>query len=128
MTGALPRLTYLDVRNTFALLRLLPMSDQDKNIETLVPRHQITVPQRQHGPHRVRFTPADRAFLAALTHQLPRPTPPAYTAPATAAGALGQSCSGRAIYSLATTPRSRLKHPGPPSTVRSVRALGVSRT
>jgi len=35
-------------------------------------RHQLAVLQRQLGPQRVRFTPADRALLAALLHQLPR--------------------------------------------------------
>jgi hypothetical protein len=29
--------------NTFALLRLLPMSDREKDIEILALRHQITV-------------------------------------------------------------------------------------
>lgn len=58
--------------NVFALLRLLPMSDRDKDAEILALRHQISVLQRQLGPVRVRFTPADRALLAALLHRLPR--------------------------------------------------------
>ncbi|WP_263399635.1 hypothetical protein [Saccharopolyspora pogona] len=37
------RLAYLGVTNTFAMLRLLPMSDQDKDIEILALGHQITV-------------------------------------------------------------------------------------
>lgn len=33
------RLVYLGVTNVFALLRLLPVSDRDKDAETLVLRH-----------------------------------------------------------------------------------------
>jgi hypothetical protein len=68
----LPRLASLGVTNVFALLRLLPMSHQDKDAEILALRHQILVLQRQLGPGRVRFTSADRALLAALLHRLPR--------------------------------------------------------
>jgi putative transposase len=32
--------------NVFALLRLLPVSDRDKNAEILVLRHQVTVLER----------------------------------------------------------------------------------
>jgi putative transposase len=61
------RLAYLTVTNTFAALRLLPMSDWDKDVEILVLRHQITVLERQLGADtRVKFAPEDRAFLAAL--------------------------------------------------------------
>jgi hypothetical protein len=63
---------YLSVTNAFALLRLLPMSDRDKDVEILALRHQITVLERQPGTTRPRFSPADRAFLAALLHRLPR--------------------------------------------------------
>jgi putative transposase len=66
------RLAYLGVTNVFALLRLLPMSDQDKDAEILALRHQVLILQQQLGPGRVRFTPADRALLAALLHRLPR--------------------------------------------------------
>ncbi|MEU4806932.1 hypothetical protein [Actinosynnema sp. NPDC023587] len=41
------RLAHLGVTNAFALLRLSPMSDRDKNLEILALRHQITVLQRQ---------------------------------------------------------------------------------
>jgi transposase len=37
------RLAYLSITKTFAVLRLLPMSDRDKDVEILVLRHQITV-------------------------------------------------------------------------------------
>ena len=66
------RLAYLGVANVFALLRLLPVSNQDKDAEILALRHQITVLERQPGRDRVRFAPSDRGFLAALLHRLPR--------------------------------------------------------
>jgi len=50
------RLAYLGVTNVFALLRLLPMSSQEKDAEILALRHQLLVLQRQLGPDRVRFT------------------------------------------------------------------------
>jgi putative transposase len=65
------RLVYLTVTNTFAVLRLLPMSDRDKDTEILVLRHQIAVLERQLGKEKVRFTPGDRVFFAALLHRLP---------------------------------------------------------
>src|SRR5258706_7412515 len=48
------------------------MSDRDKDAEILALRHQITVLERQLHGEKIRFTPADRAFLAALLHKLPR--------------------------------------------------------
>jgi hypothetical protein len=66
------RLAYLGMTNVFALLRLLPVSSRDKDVEILALRHQLSVLQRQLGPDRVRFTLADRALLAALLHRLPR--------------------------------------------------------
>jgi transposase InsO family protein len=68
------RLTYLGITNAFALLRLLPGGDCDKDIEILSLRHQLAVLQRQLDGQQVRFEPADRAWLAALLHPLPRPT------------------------------------------------------
>ncbi|WP_158849459.1 hypothetical protein [Saccharothrix deserti] len=41
------RLAYPGVTNAFALLRLLPMSDRDEDVEILVLRHQITVLERR---------------------------------------------------------------------------------
>jgi putative transposase len=64
------RLAYLTVTNTFAVLRLLPGTDQEKDTEILVLRHQIAVLERQLGGKKVRFTPPDRALLAALLHRL----------------------------------------------------------
>jgi hypothetical protein len=66
------RLAYLAVTNVFALLRLLPMSDRDKDVEILALRHQVAMLERQLGTTPLRFCPGDRAFLAALLHRLPR--------------------------------------------------------
>jgi transposase len=66
------RLAYLAVTNTFAALRLLPISDHEKDVEILLLRHQITVLERQLNGARVNFSPHDRAFLAALLTPLPR--------------------------------------------------------
>ncbi|MDT3445197.1 hypothetical protein QOZ89_37215 [Pseudofrankia sp. BMG5.37] len=68
------RLTYLGVTSTFALLRLLPCSDRDKDVEILTLRHPIAVLHRQLDGQRIQFQPADRALLAALLYTLPRPT------------------------------------------------------
>jgi hypothetical protein len=59
------------VANTFAVLRLLPMGDRDKDTEILALRHQLAVLERQLGEQKVRFTSGDRAFRAALLHRLP---------------------------------------------------------
>jgi putative transposase len=48
------------------------MSDPDKDAEILALRHQITILEPRLGGEKVRFAPADRAFLAALLHRLPR--------------------------------------------------------
>jgi putative transposase len=65
------RLPYLAVSSVFSLIRLLPMSDVDKDIEILTFRYPLSVLQRQID--RARVSSADRAFLAALLHRLPRP-------------------------------------------------------
>ncbi len=43
------RLAYLGVANAFSMLRLLPMTDRDKDAEILALRHRITVLERQLG-------------------------------------------------------------------------------
>jgi putative transposase len=61
---------YLVVRYLFALVRLLGRSGRSKELEILVLRHELAVLRRH--PARPRLTPADRAFLAALSRSLPR--------------------------------------------------------
>jgi hypothetical protein len=114
------RLVCLGVTNVFALLRLLPMSDRDKDAEILAPRHQVTVLERQLGNARPRLQSCDRAFLAALLHRLPR-------------GVLGQFRLlvrpdtvlrwHRDFLARRHAARSRPKRPGRPRTVRSIRQL-----
>src|SRR3954452_3338304 len=48
------------------------MTDRDKDAEILALRHQIAVLERHLRGEKIRFTPADRALLAALLHRLPR--------------------------------------------------------
>jgi putative transposase len=69
----LVRLAYLGITSAFALLRLLAGRDRDKDTDILALRRQLAVLQRQLGEQRVRFEPADRAWLAALLNKLPRP-------------------------------------------------------
>ncbi|MGW3692256.1 integrase core domain-containing protein, partial [Streptomyces sp. NPDC005125] len=114
----LPRLPYLTLTSLFTFIRLLPMSDVDKNIEILTLRHQLAVLQRQVD--KPRLTRSDRAFLAALLHRLPR----------------RQLRQLHLIVSPDTVLRwhrdllrrhhakaSRPKRPGRPPTVRSIQAL-----
>ncbi len=68
------RFAYLAVAHAFAALRLLPMTDREKDVEILTLRHQLTVLQRQLGGRRPRLRPEDRAFLAALLVPLSRAT------------------------------------------------------
>jgi transposase InsO family protein len=114
------RLAYLGVTNVFALLRLLAMSDQDKDIEILVLRHQITVLQRQLAPHKVRFQPADRALLAALAHRLPLPMLRRLRLLVRPDTILRWH---RDLLARRHAARSRPTRPGRPPTVRSVRVL-----
>ncbi|MEV0122659.1 integrase [Streptomyces sp. NPDC050703] len=65
------RFAYLAVTHASAALRLLPMSERDKDVEILALRHQIVL-ERQLGPGKVDYRPEDRAFLAALLAPLPR--------------------------------------------------------
>ena len=114
------RLAYLGITNAFALLRLLPGSDREKDAEILALRHQLAVLHRQLGEQRVRFEPADRAWLAALLSRLPR-------------SALQDLCLlvrsdtvlswHRDLLARRHAAASRPRRRGRPSTIRSVRAL-----
>ena len=114
------RLAYLGVTNVFALLRLLPMRNGDKDAEILVLRHQLSVLQRQLGPDRVRFTPGDRALLAALLHRLPRDVLKRLHLVVRPDTVLRWH---RDVVARRHARRSRPRHPGRPRTVRSIRVL-----
>ena len=112
----LSRLAYLGVSNACALLRLLPMSDRDKDAEILALRHQLIVLQRQLGANRIWFTPSNRALLAALLHDLQRRL----------LGRLQMIVHSdtvlrwhRDLIARRHAQRSRPKHVGRPRTVRS---------
>jgi putative transposase len=110
------RLAYLGVTNAFAMLRLLPMSNRDKDVEILALRHQITVLERHLGRDRLRFAPGDRALLAALLHRLPRDLR-LLVRPDTVLRWRRDLLARR--HAAATRP----KRPGRPRTVRSIRIL-----
>jgi transposase len=114
------RLAYLGVTNTLALLRLLPMSDRDKGIEILALRHQILVLQRQLHGDRVQFTSADRAWLAALLHPLPRTVLNHLRLLVRPETVLRWH---RDLIARRHARRSRPKRPGRPRTIRSIRRL-----
>ncbi|MFJ7949146.1 integrase core domain-containing protein [Streptomyces sp. NPDC096354] len=114
------RLAYLTVTNAFAVLRLLPMSDRDKDTEILALRHQITVLERQLGGEKVRFFPSDRAFLAALLHRLPSEVLRRIRLVVRPDTVLRWH---RDLVARRHAARSRPKRLGRPRTVRSIRLL-----
>ena len=112
------RLLYLILVRLCGWLALLPRSDNVKNTEILVLRHQIAVLQRQVRTPRLSW--ADRAILAALTRRL--------------------SAARRRQLSLIVTPRTILRWhadlvrchwtyprrtPGRPRTSPTIRRLAV---
>jgi hypothetical protein len=114
------RLAYLGVTNALAILRLLSRSDRAKDAEILALRHQFTLLERQLHGQRTRFTPADRALLAALLHRLPRTALrqiPLLVRPETALR------WHRDLIAAHHARTSRPKRVGRPPTVRSIRAL-----
>jgi transposase len=114
------RLAYLGVTNAFVLLRLLPMSDRDKDVEILVLRHQITILERELGKGRPRFSPGDRAFLAALLHRLPVDTLRRLRLLVRPETALRWH---RDLIARRHAARSGPQRPGRPRTIRSIRLL-----
>jgi putative transposase len=114
------RLAYLGVTNAFALLRLLPMSERDKDVEILALRHQIAVLERQLGKTRSRFSPSDRAFLAALLHRLPLDVLGRFRLLVRPETVLRWH---RDLHAGRHAAKSRPKRPGRPRTVRSIRLL-----
>ncbi|WP_231648534.1 integrase core domain-containing protein [Saccharothrix sp. NRRL B-16348] len=118
--AVLLRLAYLGVANAFVLLRLLPMSDWDKDVEISALRHQITVLERQLGGDRPWFFPGDRAFLAALLHRLPVDTLRQLRLLVRPETVLRWH---RDLIARRHAARSRPKRPGRPRTIRSIRLL-----
>jgi hypothetical protein len=114
------RLIYVSMTGVFGLLRLLPVSDRDEDVEIAVLRHQIAILQRQLGTTRPRFSPGDRAFLAAVLHRIPR-------------ALLGRIWLlvrpdtvlrwHRDLLARGHAARSRPGRPGRPRTVRSIRLV-----
>ncbi|GAA2285713.1 hypothetical protein GCM10010415_64900 [Streptomyces atrovirens] len=112
------RLAHLGLANAFAGLRLLPMSDRDKDMEILALRHQLSVLERRPGKGKVRFSPSDRAFLAALLYRLPRDVPRRLLVrPDTVLRRHRDPVARRHAA------ESEPKRPGRPRTVLSIRAL-----
>jgi transposase InsO family protein len=114
------RLACLTVLNTFAVLGLLLVSDRDKDTEILVLRHQVGVLERQLGGKKVRFTPADRALLAALLRRLRPQTLGRMRLLVRPGTVLRWHCD---LIRKRHAARSRPGRPERPRTVRSVRAL-----
>jgi putative transposase len=114
------KLAYLSVTNVFAALRLLPMSDRDKDVEILALRHQIAVLERQLNGQRVGFTAGDRAFLAALLHLLPKDALHRMRLLVRPDTVLRWH---RDLVARRHAARSRPNRGGRPRTVRSIRAL-----
>jgi putative transposase len=114
------RLAYLSVTNAFALLRLLAVSDRDKDVEILALRHQIAVLERQLGKTRPRFCPGDRAFLAAMLHRLPRDVLARFRLLVRPETVLRWH---RDLLARRHAARSRPNRPGQPRTVPSIRLL-----
>jgi hypothetical protein len=61
---------YLLARCLLGCLMMTPRSEVSKDAEFLVLRHENAVLRRQAG--RVRYEPADRLWLAALSRLIPR--------------------------------------------------------
>src|SRR4051794_3783823 len=114
------RLAYLGITNAFALLRLLPGSDSDKDAEILALRHQLAVLQRQLDGRRVRFQPVDRAWLSALLGKLPRPALHNLRLVVRPDTILRWH---RDVFARKHAAASRPRRRGRPPTVRSIRAL-----
>ena len=112
------RLAYLGVTNMFALLRLLPISNRDKDAEILALRHTpgpaAAARSGQGAVYPGRSGVADGAAARA----------PEECAQQTALGGAPDTCSaGTAMWSRAGTPVGPGPGAGRPRTVRSVRVL-----
>jgi putative transposase len=112
------RIACLLMRWTFGLAALMFRTDQAKNAELLVLRHQNAVLRRHAG--RVRYQPADRAWFTALTRFIPRRRWAGVfpVAPATLL-AWHRRLAARKYDT------SKRRQPGRPATVRSIARLAV---
>lgn len=93
---------------------------RDKDTEILVLRHQLAVLQRRLGGERVRFAPADRAWLAALLSPLSRPALTNLRLLVRPDTVLRWH---RDLQARRHAAMSRSRRRGRPPTVRSIRAL-----
>jgi putative transposase len=114
------RLPYIALTGVFALLRLLPTSSTDKDVEIVVLRHQLAILQR-HVP-KPRLTGPDRAFLAALLHRIPRPTLRTFHLIVSPDTTLRWH---RNLLRRRHATTSQPKRPGRPPTIRSIQALVI---
>ncbi|MFF3871907.1 integrase core domain-containing protein [Streptomyces sp. NPDC001978] len=112
------RLPYLALSTAFSLIRLLPMSDREKDLEILALRHQLAVLQRQ--VEKPQLTWPERVLLAALLHRLPRVRLRELQLIVSPDTVLRWH---RDLLRRGHAKASRPKRPGRPRTVRSVREL-----
>jgi transposase len=116
--GVLLKIVYLLLRCLLSLAVLALGGDQDRDAELLVLRHENAVLRRRAG--RVRYEPADRAWLAALARLIPR---------SRWAEVFSVTPATLLAWHRKLTARhydtSRRRRPGRPPTVRSIARLAV---
>ena len=112
------KIVYLLLRCLLSLAVLALGGDQDRDAELLVLRHENAVLRRRAG--RVRYEPADRAWLAALARLIPR-SRWAEVFSVTPATLLAWHRKLAAKH----YDTSRRRRPGRPPTVRSIARLAV---
>jgi hypothetical protein len=111
-------LVYLIVRSVLGLLVMLFRRDLSKDAESLVLRHENAVLRRHVG--RVRYEPADRAWLAALARLIPRKRwSEVFPVTPTTLLAWHRKLTAKKYHT-----RKRRK-PGRPPTIRSIARLAV---
>ena len=111
-------LVYMIVRSVLGLLVVLFRRDLSKDAELLVLRHENTVLRRHVG--RVRYEPADRAWLAALARLIPRRRW-SEVFPVTPATLL----AWHRKLAAKRYDTSKRRKPGRPPTIRSIARLAV---